>query len=233
MSGYGIETKRKIRINKPSADKSTIVSIYPKSFRSNNVTVFPGNFLIPGGSLEKPGLIVIGAAGYFKVDHQANESIEVLVSSTELAKSIVDDYTRGLESASANQGPGIFFLEGDYNSKTIHDAPGFKEKIKEAVKRQDTWYKELVKRADVAWSKAPGNPLVVSDDARRAAEYLNLKDKAWMKDYQTMAMVACKFCGTLKNPEFPVCGNCNQVTDPEKYAKLTQTTEIKPQLAKA
>jgi uncharacterized OB-fold protein len=52
-----------------------------------------------------------------------------------------------------------------------------------------------------------------------AAKELTL-DKVWLKDFQAIAMVNCKACGSLKNPLYPVCPNCKAIDDPEKAKSL-------------
>jgi hypothetical protein len=59
---------------------------------------------------------------------------------------------------------------------------------------------------------------------RLAARMLNLENsKPWMKDIMTMALVHCVACGALRNPDYPVCGSCKAIVDPEKAKSLGLT----------
>ena len=194
MSGYANRNKRKIRVSKSTSDKSTIVSLYPKDIPVREYhTVFPGKFKIPYGTLEAPGTLVIGVSTFTKTVPETDESIEVPVGSSDMAASILNDYFKSLEANGANARPGIFYVEGAYDSKSIMKHPEWNARSKDAITKQLAWYKILIKKADVNWSRTRGNPLSISNDARVAAELLGLKEKPWMNDFKTMEMVACKF----------------------------------------
>jgi hypothetical protein len=86
----------------------------------------------------------------------------------------------------------------------------FKAELELARQRQHNWYMFLVKAADSLWARSNGNPLAVSDDMRMAAKELNVTaNKDWMRDFQMVDMVRCKACGSLKNPQFPICASCH------------------------
>lgn len=217
----GIQRKRVIRISKSPKDLSTIVSIYPKRIVSINHTIFPGRFTIEPGTYDKPSILVVGMTSYMKEDHQSEESIEIPVGSIDLARSIVTDWVRGLESCSPpKKMPGVFFIEDNIEYKDLKKHPEYKIRVEAAREAQENWYKQLIDDADVAWSKANRNPRAISDDARAAAEYYQLKDKEWMQDFKTMQMVPCPACGELKNAVFPICPNCKFETDPAALARL-------------
>ena len=225
----GLTRKRSIRATKNSLDRCTIVSVYPKDVLSHNVTVFPGRYIIPAGTVENPGIVVVTSGSYFKDDHQANESIEVIVSSVDMATSIIADYVRGLESAVYPiKMPGIFFVEGAYDETTIKKHPEFAARIQKSFTAQEDWYRELVRTADVSWARTGGNPRSISNDARRAAEHFHMKEKPWMQDFKTMELSPCPACGHLRNAIFPICANCGTVIDKAKYAALglTETPRV-------
>jgi uncharacterized OB-fold protein len=74
--------------------------------------------------------------------------------------------------------------------------------------------------ADALWSRSNGNPLTISDEMKLAARELNLVNKEWLKDSQTMELVRCKACGSLKNPLYPICANCKSIDNPDKAKEL-------------
>jgi hypothetical protein len=120
--------------------------------------------------------------------------------------------------------PGLFYVMGcKNNAKGEPDVLATKEWIKKEYKgelekaraRQMNWYTLLIKMADSLWARSNGNPLAIADDMRLAAKELNLTaTKDWMKEFQMVDMVRCKACGSLKNPQFPICATCH-FPDPE------------------
>lgn len=232
MAGVAFARRNKrIYSRKNPLDKSTIFSIYPKPLVSVNPTIFPGTYTIPAGTYDKPSVTVIEPASWFKTDHERMEEMEVIDGSIILAESIIKDYVEGLHAYGPERKPGFFFIEGAYTLEEARKKPelNFKERIDRAKLYQENWYRELVKLADIGWARTNGNPLSISNDARMAAEILNLKEKPWMQDFKMMELIACPACGFLRNNLFPVCSNCRTILDPEKYAKLGlgQIKEVK------
>jgi hypothetical protein len=88
---------------------------------------------------------------------------------------------------------------------------------------QKKWFLELVRIADILWSRSNGNPLSISDDARLACKELNIQNKPWLGDMQTAELVRCIACGNLRNPQFPICQTCKAIADPEMAKKLNLT----------
>lgn len=200
-------------------DKSTIVSIYPRQINENILGVFPGRFEIPAGSKENPGLLVVGTSSWWKDIGEEQPLLEIPVHSVAIAESIVKDYTKGLLGANPDDaGPGIFYIPGEHKLADIKS--NYAHLLDLAEKRQRKWFGNLVKIADTLWSRSNNNPLAISNDARLAAEYLNLKDKPWLQDFRTIEQVPCKACGFMVNPAFPVCGNCKAIVNPEKAKEL-------------
>jgi hypothetical protein len=114
--------------------------------------------------------------------------------------------------------PGLFFIPGAQTLEAIKK--DHKDKLDAANQRQNNWYAALVRMADALWSRSNGNPLSISDDAKLAARSLNLVNKEWLKDSQTMELVRCAACGHLKNPLYPICSNCKSISDPAKAKEL-------------
>lgn len=223
MSSIGIpgftKNQRTIRGPVNPMDKSTIFSIFPKEIIENKPTLQPGVFHIHAGSLDKPSALVVGPSSWWREIDDQQPLLEIPVSSIQIADSIVKDYCNGLTACNmVDMMPGLFYLPGEWTvDKLRKEQPRIIEKYAENQKR---WFLELVRLADVMWARTNGNPLAINDDARLACRELNIKDKPWLKDYQTSELVRCKFCGTLKNPQFPVCSVCHLTEDPELAKKL-------------
>lgn len=202
-------------------DKSTVVSIYPKKIREVKYTIEPGIFEIPPGSFDSPSVLVVGSSSWWKNMFDQEPSLEIVNSSIQVANSIVVDYCNGILGCNMGDSmPGLFYLLGEHTAKDVKTKPEFLGQLVAAKAKQDKWMATLVKMADVLWARHQGNPLVISDDMKMAAELLNMKDKPWMKDFTMMKMTNCPACGSMVNPSFPICGNCKTIINQEEYKKM-------------
>lgn len=202
--------RRMIRSAKNPMDKCTIVSILPKDVLEVKHTIEPGIFNILAGTFEKPSILVVGSSSWWRDVDAEQPLLEIPNSSIQVAESVVKDYCNGMLGCDmADAMPGLFFVMGAKTVKQIQDE--FRTKLDETKVKQDNWFKVLVRIADSLWARSNGNPLCVSDEMRLGAKALNMNDKPWLKDFQTVEMVRCKACGALKNPEFPVCGTCRAI----------------------
>lgn len=207
-------------------DRATIVSLLPKSVVETKSTLFPGKFEIPGA---KPGefeLLVIGSASWFRMVDEDQPLLEVVVSSYELARSIVDDFCLGtFECNMVDCMPGLFFIPGSFtklNIRTYKNEDGitFDQLLSSVKEKQRNWFSKLVMAADEHWARTNGNPRSIGDDSRFAAEVLNLKNKPWMQDFVAVQLHNCPSCGELINPAYPVCKHCHAIVDKVKAKEL-------------
>jgi len=114
--------------------------------------------------------------------------------------------------------PGIFYLPGEYTvEKVKKEQPLLLQK---ALANQKKWFMELIRIADILWSRSNGNPLSISDDSRLACRELNIQNKPWLGDIQAAELVRCIACGSLRNPAFPICQTCKAVVDPVRAKEL-------------
>jgi hypothetical protein len=211
--------RRKLRQSvKNPLDKCTIVSIYPKAVDEEKATIQPGKFHIDKGSPENPSILVVGGSSWWKDIDPEQDPLEMPRSSVEIADSIITDYCNSLIGVvPGSASPGLFFITGE--KKLLEVKTSYKDQLKIANEKQNNWYQILVRLADSLWARANGNPLVIMDDMRLAARSLNLNEKAWLKDYQTIEKVPCKGCGTLKDPNYPICYVCKTVDTTHPSAK--------------
>jgi hypothetical protein len=200
-------------------DKSTIVSIFPKHVHEENVTIQPGVFDIPAGNFTKPSCVLIGPSSWWKEIDSEQPLIEIPVASVQVADAVVRDYCNGLLGCNmVDMMPGLFFLPGEWDTvKVVKEHSAILAKYKSY---QDKWFMELVRIADILWSRSNGNPLAISNDSRLACNELNITNKDWLKDYQTVQLVRCFACGALRDPQFPICRECKAIADPEAAKKL-------------
>lgn len=211
--------RRTIRAPVNPLDKSTIVSIFPKLIVERKHTIQPGIFEIKPGTYENPSLLVVGPSSWWKEIDENQPLLEIPHSSIQIADSVVKDYCNGLLAVDmAENMPGLFFIPGEISLELL--LKDHQKELDIARTKQRNWYTALVRMADALWSRSMGNPLTISDEMKLAARDLNLINKEWLKDSQTMDLVRCAACGHLKNPLYPVCSNCKNITDPAKAKAL-------------
>lgn len=217
--GLANPNRRTIRAPINPLDKSTIVSLLPKAISERKVTIQPGLFEIPAGSVENPSILVVGPSSWWREVDENQPLLEIPVSSIQIADAVVRDYANGLLACNmADQMPGLFYVPGDYTVERLRkDHANLISKYAAAQKK---WFLELVRIADILWSRSNGNPLSISDDARLACRQLNITNKPWLGDIQTAELVRCVACGNLRNQQFPVCPVCKAIADPVKAKEL-------------
>lgn len=206
-------------------DKATVISIYPKEVKERKCTIQPGEFYIAPGSVQNPQILVVGPSSWWRDIDEDQPLLEIPVGAIQIAESVVKDYCNGILACDMSDCmPGLFYVPGaKFNEKGETNnlatlewiKKEYKGEIDRADKRQRNWYTLLIKLADSLWARSNGNPLAISDDMRMAARELNItQTKDWMKDFQMVDMVRCKACGSLKNPQYPICAQCH-FPDPE------------------
>lgn len=200
-------------------DKSTIVSIYPRKIEQLHYTITPGKYILQPGSYEKPSILNVGPASWWREIDETQPLLEITNSSVQVADSVIRDFCIGLlEVRLPNVMPGIFWVPGEYNVAGIRDK--FATQLVKAKVIQEAYYHALVRLADGLWARTGGNPLTISDDMRMAADQLGIKDKDWMKEFVLLSKTSCPACGSPRNPEYPVCPTCKAIVDPDKAVKM-------------
>jgi hypothetical protein len=179
----------------------------------------PGFFDIPPGTFENPAILVVGPSSWWREVDENQPLLEIPVSSIQVADSIVRDYENGLLACNmADQAPGLFYVPGEYTVERVKKEHS--PLLSKAQAAQKKWFLELVRIADILWSRSNGNPLSISDDARLACKELNIHNKPWLGDIQQAELVRCMACGALRNANFPICQTCKAIADPELAKKL-------------
>jgi len=212
--------KRAIRAPVNPLDKSTVVSIYPRAIDEHKPTLTPSRWVIEAGKLTSPATMIVGPSSWWREIDEDQPLLEIPVSSILIAESFVKDWMNGIVGCNMSSAmPGLFYVPGELTVSEIMEK--YKKALVEADVKQKAWYAELLKLGDSLWARSRGNPLVITDDMRLAAKELAVSEKKdWMSNFQAVGMVRCKACGTLKNPDYPVCPTCKAIDDPEKATKL-------------
>lgn len=220
--GMSVTNRRTIRAPVNTMDKSTVVSILPKFISERKVTIQPGIFELQPGSVEHPSILVVGPSSWWREIDEGQPLLEIPTSSVQIADSIVRDYCNGLLACNmGDQMPGLFYIPGEWNVEKLRKE--HPQLLVQAAARQKKWFLELVRIADVLWSRTNGNPLSISDDARMACRELNIQNKPWLGDIQTSELVRCVACGSLRNANFPICQTCKAIVDKPLAEKLNLT----------
>jgi len=211
-------------------DKSTIVSIFPKTVYWKNNFVQPGEYVIPEGFPENPTIFIVSPSSGWKDVGPEQPLMEIPYNSMIMAKSIIDEFSDGIMEAARDRKPGLFFVPGckygpnNEPSEALTKAWIIKEYqnlITQARERQESWFLALVNQADTDWARTSGNPNSVNDLSRMAALQMGLRDsKPWMVNFKAAELKPCIACGNLINYSFPVCQHCHHVINPEAYKKL-------------
>lgn len=218
FTGPLLNGRRLIRASKNPMDRCTIVSIFPKEINEEKYTIEPGKFHIPSGTFESPSILVIGGSSWWKDTGPDDPMLEMQRSSIEIANSIINDYCNGMLGCNmADSMPGLFFVLGEHNAIDIKMK--FKQKLEETKVKQDNWYKILVRLADSLWARTGGNPLTIWDEMRLDARSLNFNDKPWLKDFQVAELIRCAACGSMRNPNYPICPSCKSIDNSHPLAK--------------
>jgi hypothetical protein len=199
-------------------DKCTIVSVFPKDIYDSKPMVFPGVFAMKAAKENDFNTLIVGPSSWWKEMEEGQPPLEIIHSSIQMAESFIKDYCAQIGVEYGSKMPGLFFVPGAVSKDEI--LKKYSNKLDEYRDKQKEFFHNLVKLADIMFARTNGNPITISDDARLAANYLGMKDKPWLLDYQTMEKSPCKFCGEFINPKYPVCKHCHCVIDVELANKM-------------
>lgn len=211
-------------------DRATIISVYPREVIEVKPTTFPSRFVVAAGSVESPSLTVIEPTSWFREVDENMAPLEIQVNAFSLAESIILDYCVGFPKCVMNSAqPGLFCVPGKYDKDTIlkfvaEDGSTYINMLGKAIAKQRAWYGELVRMADIDWSRTQGNPMSVSELSKLAAKELGMMSKPWLQDFLAISLYPCPACGTMGNPAFPKCANCGHIINLERAAELGMVT---------
>lgn len=218
FAGFKNLKKKAVRAPLNPVDKCTIVNIFPKDIHERKLTLTPSEYYIPAGSYDKPGILVITSASWWRDVGEDEPLLEIVQGSPIIADSLVKDYCNGLLGCNMSDSmPGIFWLPGELTAEEVK----LKHKVQldKARANQLRYYQTLVRMADSLWARTNGNPLAIHNDAKLAAHELQLT-REWMQTFVATEFVKCIACGSMRNPLFPICPTCKAVVDQEAAKKL-------------
>lgn len=212
--------RQPVRASTNPFDKSTIFSIWPKPVYERKITLSPGEFVIPAGSVDNPATLVIGPSSWWREVGEHEPLLEISQPSAVIADSLCKDYMNGMLGCDMiDSMPGLFWLPGDVSVEALRKE--HKKHLLEAERKQKNYFQALVKLADAMWARSNGNPLAIYGDSILAAKHLGL-EKEWSSGFAEHAptIVRCVACGSMRNPLFPICPTCKTVVDHELAKKM-------------
>ncbi len=198
----------------------TIASIVPFPISEFKPGLTPGHFnLEPCEDDNNPVTIHVRKSVHYVYIDDTRGSLQVRDSPDEVCNAIVEDYITSQLAVRPDARPGLFWLFGEVEARTI--AIKHAEKLKEVKSYQRSWLVELCKLADNDWNKYH-NHHVVSDVQRKAAHIIQWKpeEHEWMSPHTAQTGNRCPACGTLNSPGIIVCPTCRNVLDKEAYKNL-------------
>lgn len=211
--------RRKLRsVEKNPMDKCTVVSILPAPVDEIKHTIENGRFHLDPGTYEKPATLIVSPSSWWK-DFDVEQPLqEIPCGSIQIANAIVNDFCNGmLGFEPATSKPGLFFVTGEH--KAVDIKMKYRDALEEAKTKQDNWFRYLINQADSLWARTNGNPLVIWDMMRVAARSLHEDSKPWLGAFEAPKLDKCKFCGGLRNPQFPICPTCKAIDQSHPLAK--------------
>lgn len=216
------------QLPKNPADKATIVSIFPKLIVEIKPTIFPSRYDIPAADKDDFSLLVIESASYYIPSTvEKMPPTEIQINSAALAQSIIDDYLSAIWLSSRGlRSPGVFWIPGAWSKKNIlgyvdENGVSFQQMLDKAKEAQKLWFLEIMNAADELWARSNGNPRAIPEDARLAADILQVSSqKAWMSNQIASNLNNCPSCGEMINLNYPVCKFCHAVIDAAKAKEL-------------
>lgn len=199
-------------------DKATILSIYPEALRESKPGLHPGIYQLPAcPDVRRPILIPIKPASHF-IYIGDKRTYEVVNKAYDLARSIVYDIITSSLTATENAHPGFLALPGEVQYTELFTT--YKDQVKAIQDIQANWFRSLVELADDYWNKYHTYNSI-SEIQRKAAQFLNLKDREWMSVTNSEVSNNCPVCQSLISPNAVVCKVCKAILDDKRYKEFS------------
>ena len=142
-------------------DIATVISMLPVRLEEKKPGLYPGTYIIP--AVKERGKIecLIIKEGIHYVPQLEHPAYRAMTPPGEIAKSIVIDYIEGQLGRDENAEPGLFWTYGEYSQDLAFIE--LKDEIHAANVKQRNWFVNLVRIADIEWSRNPNNHNVITD----------------------------------------------------------------------
>lgn len=194
----------------------TIVSLVPFELREEKPGLVPGLYVIPEAKVDQIGLLVIESASAVMFVGGEQVNVRIPVNADSIAKSIVYDYCLAQLGYGEDSGPGIFWVYGKHDQKSIMLSHA--TELADARKKQGNWFAALVRLADDDWASHHQHK-TISFLQRFACNSLGLK-REWTVEPKNEDIKLCPGCMTQVHPLAAICGRCHTIINEEAYKKL-------------
>lgn len=208
----------------------TLVSTIPWNQEEPKPGLVPSLFRIP--KAPKGGIsTVLIEDGYFPflvpLSDEKAPPIRIPTPGEKIAQSIINDiYSSTIaidfEAYEDKDGkvvqavPGYFWIEGKQSPLTVMSQHS--EKVEQATRNMIAWFGRLIKMADDDWKRTRQHK-AISDESRRAADYLGLEKEWNYNPADPQNNVHCPACQQQVSPLAIVCFQCNYILRKDKYNK--------------
>ena len=196
--------------------KATIVSVCPFAIREHKPGFAPPSYVVPEVEGEGIAVLHVNDGKHMVRLDSDRPPLEIITPAVVVATSVINDYTEAQMSYTAEQGPGLFAVEGHLDAEAIMSLhPSMVQKARD---RMDRWFRALVLLADDEWTKFHQHRMI-TDKQRRAAEFLKIK-REWVNPIpKADTMVECPVCLEQVPNRALMCGKCH-VAMPGKEEEL-------------
>jgi len=200
-----------------SQQNCTIVSMLPYAIKEVKPNIIPGYFQIPASRNGLPSLLHIGSAiHWLDSPFPKQPPIKMTELSTQMARSVVNDFVEAQICLDSDAAPGIFWIEGHIELDEVLKKHA--DKIREAEERQKKWFLRLIREADDDWGKTKSNKSI-SDIQRYAGKFMNM-DREWLNTSLESVMERCPLCKGLVEQGAVVHSICGYILRPNDYDKM-------------
>lgn len=197
-------------------DVSTVISILPWAVGPEEKPgLYPGSFFLDPAAKGDMSVLHVGKSHHFF--NYDEKSLKIETTSSEVARSIVEDYCSSMIEATPEDKPGLFWLFGQHPKDEIKKVQA--SRLLEVKASQMRWFARLVRLADDDWSKNRQNR-TISMIQREAAKWLGL-DREWISDFATQAENRCLACRSMIDPEASICPICHTIVNVQEYNRIT------------
>ena len=200
----------------------TVVSLLPYELREEKPHMLPSTFIIPAASMDgkKLGILWVREGVHYIPNPLMDEgkpgaSIKQVTTPAEMARSICEDYNCAHVALGEDASPGLFWVPGRLVQRNIEKM--YSKRLEAARLKQKNWFHNLCVMADADWEKNH-DMRAVSDLQRLAAKNMGI-NRQWV-EFRMEEMTRCPYCNSPLSPSAAVCGNCKEVINKTKYAKL-------------
>lgn len=223
-------TERGLRFSQgfASESKATVISIVPFAIDEFKPGLIPGQFHIDACEGEGPVCQVIGDSIFYVYIDADRGQLRVPAPSGQVAESLCFDYLSAQLEAKEDCHPGLFWKAGVWTPERVKKDLG--DELHYFHQVQNTWFMELVKRADDDWEKTRAH-YAISDTQRYALRKIDPENKSnrpWIitpqKEevlVQAEATTICPACGSDVSLSAVICRYCTCILDEDKYARMS------------